>query len=99
MTKKCIRNDAEDVERHLRGHHFRHKFYEYMRLKMQTRKKKLESDIRFTKKMIEKGRMGRLRLGARNSNNVLCRGFLRSNKFMKLIRYSNLTVLNYKSVS
>ena len=87
----------KDANLHVEGVYFKHKYFEHMRTNFQKRKRKLESEMRYTRKMISLGKLAKLKKGRRNERNVLNKGFLKQHKLQRIDRYSKLTILGFKS--
>ena len=80
LTKKQIRNNWQDANLHVEGALFKHKFYEHLRARFQKSKRKLESELKITRKQIELGQMKRMRRGSNDQRNLLHKGFLKQRK-------------------
>ena len=84
---------------HIAGKMYRHKFYEWLRRKFSARQNKLLSAMRLTRKLIEHGKIKRLKPGDRSENNVLDKGFLKQRKLKLISRYSKLIILSFRPLN
>ena len=94
LTKRQIRNSLREAEMHTEGKYFRHKYYERMRSVFRKRKGKLESALRYARKLIGLGKLQRLKPGSSSEHNVLQKGFLKRKRYQKIQRYSKLIILS-----
>lgn len=96
LTKKMVTNNLTEAEQHIEGANYRHKLYEWMRRKFKPRRDKIESSMRTTRKLMEYGRIKKLKLGSLDERNVLHKGFLKQRKLMRIKRYSKLIIMSFK---
>ena len=52
--------------------------------------------MKVTRKMIEHGRISKLRLGDTSERNALDKGFLKTRKLRRIKRYSKLIILSFR---
>ena len=96
LTRKQLPNDLHHAELHINGKYYRHKFYEWLRRKFAHKRKELCSSMRLTRKMIEHGKLEKLRLGDKSERNTLEKGFMKAKKLRRISRYSKLIILSFK---
>ena len=81
LTRSQLPNDLHHAELHINGKTYRHKFYEWLRHRMAARRNELVSSMKLTRKLIEHGRIKKLKLGDLSKNNSLDKGFLKKRKY------------------
>ena len=99
LTRKQLPNDLYHAELHINGKMYRHKFYEWLRRKFAHKRRELASSMRLTRKLIEHGKLQKLRLGDKSDRNTLEKGFLKAKKLRRISRYSKLIILSFKPLS
>ena len=96
LTKRMVWNDLEHAKLHVEGKLYRHKFYEWLRIKFAPKRDQLLSGMRMTRKLQEHGKIQKLRPGTNDENNILDKGFLRRRKYKRALRISKLVIMSFK---
>ena len=96
LTRKMMPNDLHHIKLHVDGKYYRHKWYEWLRRKLAPKRKEIESGLRVTRRMIEYGKLEKMRWGDKSENNILDKGFLKAKKLRRIKRYSKLVLMSFK---